>query len=187
MELAHSIRFLYRHFLSGITEKSLNTFSHACSYAKVDYSRFMNVTTAMALKLVLERLKSQPVFLCIDDTMVARSGKSLKMYQNFLTMPHIMVSITSAGAALSALCFVSPVWRKQRIAYLAIPPIPDVEKRSILAGTGSIHGTECYAKSVSKSSRNSIPRPLNLYFSNLLIRSSQVMKNNCSMVAFDVI
>lgn len=75
MESAHSIRFLYRHFLSGITEKSLNTFYHACSYAKVDYSRFMNVTAAMTLKLVRQRLKSQPVFLCIDDTMVAKFGK----------------------------------------------------------------------------------------------------------------
>ena len=42
-----------------------------------------------------------------------------------------------------------------------------------------------YSKSVSKSSHNSVPRPLNLYFSNLLIRSSQVIKNNCSIVAFD--
>ncbi len=76
MESAHSIRFLYRHFLSGITEKSLNAFYYACSYAKVDYSRFMNVTAAMALKLIPECLKSQPIFLCLDDTMAAKFGKS---------------------------------------------------------------------------------------------------------------
>ena len=67
MESAHSIRFLYQHFLAGITEKSLNTFYHACSYAKADYSRFMNVTAKIALHLIPEQLKSQPVFLCIDD------------------------------------------------------------------------------------------------------------------------
>ena len=78
MESAHSIRFLYRHFLSGITEKSLNAFYYVCSYAKADYSRFMNVTAAMALKLIPERLKSQPVFLCIDDTMVAKFGKKFE-------------------------------------------------------------------------------------------------------------
>ena len=50
-ESAHSIRFLYQHFLSGITEKSLNVFYYACSYAKVDYSRFMNTTVRIALKL----------------------------------------------------------------------------------------------------------------------------------------
>ena len=44
LESVHSIRFLYQHFLSGITTKSLNTFYHACSYAKVDYSHFMNIT-----------------------------------------------------------------------------------------------------------------------------------------------
>ena len=37
------IRFLYQHFLSGITEKSLIVFYYACSYAKVDYFRFMNI------------------------------------------------------------------------------------------------------------------------------------------------
>ena len=42
LESADSIRFLYRHFLSKLTDKSLNAFYYACSYAKVDYSRFMN-------------------------------------------------------------------------------------------------------------------------------------------------
>lgn len=72
LESAHSIRFLYRHFLSGITKKSLNAFYYVCSYAKVDYSGFMNVTARIALRLIPEDLKSQPVFICIDDTMVAK-------------------------------------------------------------------------------------------------------------------
>lgn len=56
LESAHSIRFLYQHFLSGITKKSLNTFYHACSYAKVDCSGFMNVTAKIALHLIPESL-----------------------------------------------------------------------------------------------------------------------------------
>ena len=52
LESADSIRFLYRHFLSKLTDKSLNAFYYACSYAKVDYSRFMNVTASMTLKLI---------------------------------------------------------------------------------------------------------------------------------------
>ena len=32
LESAHSIRFLYQHFLSEITEKSLNIFYYVCSY-----------------------------------------------------------------------------------------------------------------------------------------------------------
>ena len=63
LESAHSIRFLYRHFLSGITTKSLNAFYYVCSYAKVDCSGFMNVTAKIALHLIPEFLKSQPVFI----------------------------------------------------------------------------------------------------------------------------
>ena len=33
LESAHSIRFLYQHLLSGITEKPLNVFYYAFSYA----------------------------------------------------------------------------------------------------------------------------------------------------------
>jgi len=70
LESAHSIRFLYHHFLSGITKKSLNVFYYACSYAKVDYSNFMNITARTALKLIPDPLKTHPVFLCVDDTQV---------------------------------------------------------------------------------------------------------------------
>ena len=58
LESAHSIRFLYEHFLFGITEKSLNVFYYACSYAKVDYSRFMNTTVRIALKLIPDSLQT---------------------------------------------------------------------------------------------------------------------------------
>ena len=72
LESAHSIRFLYQHFLSGITEKSLNVLYYACSYAKVDYFRFMNTTVMIALKLIPDSLQTQPVFLC-DSTCIKRT------------------------------------------------------------------------------------------------------------------
>jgi hypothetical protein len=74
LESAHSIRFLYRHFLSAITGKSLNAFYFACSYAKADYSRFMNTTARIALHLIPDNLTTQPIFLCIDDTALPKSG-----------------------------------------------------------------------------------------------------------------
>ena len=40
LESAHSIRFLYQHFLSGVTEKSLNVFYYACSYARIDSAMY---------------------------------------------------------------------------------------------------------------------------------------------------
>lgn len=121
MESAHSIRFLYTHFLSGITEKSLNAFYYACSHAKVDYSRFMNVTATMALKLVPERLKSQPLFLCVDDTMTAKFGKKFENVSKLFDH-----AAHNGSNYLNGHCFVSlmlcvPVWQKQRIVYLAVP------------------------------------------------------------------
>ena len=116
MESAVSIRSLYRHFLSGITEKSLNAFYYACSYAKADYSRFMNVTAGMALKLVPDGLQSQPVFLCIDDTMVAKSGTK------FENVSKLFDHASHNGAnCLNGHCFVSvmlcvPVWIKAKSA-----------------------------------------------------------------------
>ena len=121
MESAHSIRFLYRHFLSGITEKSLTAFYYACSYAKVDYSRFMNVTASMALKLIPESLRSQPVFFCIDDTMVSKFGKKFEDVSKLFDH-----AAHNGSNYLNGHCFVSlmlcvPVWNGSKIVYLSIP------------------------------------------------------------------
>lgn len=121
MESATSIRFLYKHFLSGITEKSLNAFYYACSYAKVDYSNFMNVTASIALTLIPPSLLSQPVFLCVDDTMVEKFGK--KFEQVSFLFDH---AAHNGSNYLNGHCFVSlllcvPVWNKGKISYLSVP------------------------------------------------------------------
>ena len=121
MESAVSIRSLYRHFLSGITKKSLNAFYYACSYAKADYSRFMNVTAGMDLKLIPEKLSSQPVFLCIDDTMAPKFGKKFEDVSKLFDH-----AAHNGSNYLNGHCFVSvmlcvPVWNKNRIHYLSVP------------------------------------------------------------------
>ena len=121
LESADSIRFLYRHFLSKITDKSLNAFYYACSYAKVDYSRFMNATASMALKLIPENLRTQPVFLCIDDTIVPKYGKKFEDVSKLFDH-----SAHNGSGYLNGHCFVSvmlcvPVWDKDRIVYQALP------------------------------------------------------------------
>jgi len=123
LESADSIRFLYKHFLSKITEKSLNAFYYACSYAKADYSGFMTVTARIALGLIPECLISQPIFLCIDDTLVPKFGKK------FEDVAKLFDHAAHGGSNyLNGHCFVSlmlcvPVWNKDRnkISYLAIP------------------------------------------------------------------
>lgn len=65
--------------LKHITQESdhIHQIYYACSYAKVHYSRFINVTTSMALNLVSELLESHLVFLCINDTMIPNFGKKI--------------------------------------------------------------------------------------------------------------
>lgn len=75
----------------------------------------------MTLRLVPEHLKSQPVFLCIDDTLVAKFGKK------FEDISKLFDHAAHNGCNyLNGHCFVSlmlcvPVWRKQKIVYLAVP------------------------------------------------------------------
>ena len=121
MESADSIRSLYRHFLSSITEKSLNAFYYACSYAKVDYSRFMNVTASMELKLIPDLLGSQPVFLCIDDTMVSKFGRKFENVSKLFDH-----AAHNGSNYLNGHCFVSlllcvPVWDDRKVVYLSVP------------------------------------------------------------------
>ena len=121
MESANSIRSLYRHFLSGITCRSLNAVYYACSYAKVDYSRFMNVTTKLALSLVPKLLASQPVFLCIDDTMVSKFRKKFEDASKLFDHAAHNGSYFLNGHCFVSLMLCVPVWNKEKVVYLSVP------------------------------------------------------------------
>ena len=117
LESADSIRSLYKHFLSKVTRKSLNAFYYVCSYAKIDCSKFMNITARLAMQMIPERLCNEPVFLCMDDTMVAKFG------QKFENVSKLFDHAAHNGSNyLNGHCFVSlmlyvPVWKKNRIIY----------------------------------------------------------------------
>ena len=120
LESGHSIRFLYQHFLSGITTKSLNTFYHACSYAKVDYSHFMNITAKVALRMIPDSLATQPIFLCVDDTMVAKAGTRFENVSKLFDH-----AAHNGSNYLNGHCFVSimlciPVWKNDRMKYIPL-------------------------------------------------------------------
>ena len=120
LEFVHSIRFLYQHFLSGITTKSLNTFYHACSYAKVDYSHFMNITAKVALRMIPDSLATQPIFLCVDDTMVAKAGTRFENVSKLFDH-----AAHNGSNYLNGHCFVSimlciPVWKNDRMKYIPL-------------------------------------------------------------------
>lgn len=121
IEAAPSVRSLYEHFLRGISVKSLNAFYYVLSYAKINTMQFMNVTARIALKLIPDYLKNQPIYICVDDTMVAKSGKKFENVS--LLFDH---AAHNGSNYLNGHCFVSlmlriPVWDKGQIEYLAIP------------------------------------------------------------------
>lgn len=121
MESADTIRSLYRHFLSGMTLKSLNAFYYACFYAKTDFSVFMNVTSRLVLRFIPGSLESQPVFLCIDDTMVSKFGTKFEDVSKLFDH-----AAHNGSNYLNGHCFVSimlcvPVWNRQKVFYLAVP------------------------------------------------------------------
>ena len=81
----------------------------------------MNVTAGMALKLIPEKLQTQPVFLCIDDTMASKFGKKFEDVSKLFDH-----AAHNGSNYLNGRCFVSvmacvPVWNKGRIHYLSVP------------------------------------------------------------------
>ena len=55
----------------------------------------MNVTARLTLKLILANLKSQPFFLCTDDTMVSKFWKKFEGVSELLSYEHIKHKIQS--------------------------------------------------------------------------------------------
>ena len=80
----------------------------------------MNVTAKIALHLIPEQLKSQSVFLCIDDTMISKFGTK------FENVSKLFDHAAHNGCNyLNGHCFVSlmlcvPMWNNDKIAYLVV-------------------------------------------------------------------
>ena len=81
----------------------------------------MNVTARTALHLITDLLKTQPVFLCIDDTMVTKFGTKFENVSKLFDH-----AAHNGSNYLNGHCFVSlmlcvPVWKHNKISYLAVP------------------------------------------------------------------
>ncbi len=81
----------------------------------------MDITARIALNLTPQNLGSQPVFLCIDDIIVPKSGKKFEDVSKLFDH-----AAHNGSNYLSGHCFVSvmlcvPVWNQNRIRYVSIP------------------------------------------------------------------
>ena len=121
LDIFRSVRFAHRHVLLKLSDTSLNAYYYALKTDTLDHEPWRDVTVSKALRVVPDRLKEQPLFLSIDDTMVEKEGEKFELRSklfdhaahngsNYLN-DHCMVSIL--------LSF--PVFADGAIRYLSVP------------------------------------------------------------------
>ena len=81
----------------------------------------MNITAKVALRMIPDSLATQPIFLCVDDTMVAKAGTRFENVSKLFDH-----AAHNCSNYLNEHCFVSimlciPVWKNDRVSYLSLP------------------------------------------------------------------
>lgn len=81
----------------------------------------MSTTAKIALKIIPASLRTQPVFLCVDDTMVSKFGTKFENVSKLFDH-----AAHNGSNYLNGHCFVSimlcvPVWNQDKISYLSVP------------------------------------------------------------------
>ncbi|UYJ46393.1 MAG: hypothetical protein OGM16_16645 [Lachnospiraceae bacterium] len=81
----------------------------------------MNTTIRIALKLIPDSLQTQPVFLCVDDTIVSKFGTKFENVSKLFDH-----AAHNGSNYLNGHCFVSvmlcvPVWNGDKVFYLSVP------------------------------------------------------------------
>ena len=120
-----SIRWLYRHFLSQVYPKSLNCYYRACAVAKLADNAFLVTSTRLALGLIPDALRNEPVFLSTDDTIVVKFGKHFEqvsiLHDHALHTGKPYVN----GHAFVSLMLCVPIIKEHNgkacISYVAVP------------------------------------------------------------------
>lgn len=81
----------------------------------------MNITVRITLKLIADSLQTQPIFLCVDDTMVSKFGTKFENVSK--VFDH---AAHNDSNYLNGHCFVSvmlcvPAWNGDKVSYLSVP------------------------------------------------------------------
>ena len=80
----------------------------------------MNITAKVALRMIPDSLATQPIFLCVDDTMVAKAGIRFENVSKLFDH-----AAHNGSNYLNGHCFVSimlciPVWKNDRMKYIPL-------------------------------------------------------------------
>ena len=81
----------------------------------------MNITAKIALNLIPDTLKSQSVFLCVDDTMISKFREKIENVTKLFDH-----AAHNGSNYLKGRCFVSvmlcvPVWNNSKVSSLSVP------------------------------------------------------------------
>jgi hypothetical protein len=117
-----SIQFLYDNFIRKYFKKSLNSFYYFLSYLNFSCEALLITTVKISLSLIPQELQgNSTIFLTIDDTLQAKSGKHFDCY--YKLFDH---SAKNGTSYLNGHCFVSliiniPLLYGSKVRYLSIP------------------------------------------------------------------
>jgi len=121
MQFVTSIRNIYRWFLSGICDSSLNSYYSLLAYTQIPLDAFFRETIKIAHSLIPKDLNGLPIFLIIDDTLQAKFGTHFECYQTMYDHARHNDSIYLKGHCFVALMIAVPLLIKGEIRYLNIP------------------------------------------------------------------
>ena len=121
MQFATSINSLFKWFLAGISDTSLNAYYYLMSYTKIPLDAYFKLTVRLALSLVPEELAGLPIFLIIDDTMQAKFGTHFECYQTMFDHAKHNGNTYLKGHCFVALSIRIPVIIGKEIQYLHVP------------------------------------------------------------------
>lgn len=121
MEEVRSIQFLYDYFIKKYTDKALNSIYYFLSYVKFEVESLTIITVSIALALIPEELRSNTLFITIDDTLQAKFGGKFDCYSKLFDHAK-----KTGNQYLNGHCFVSlviniPLYYKGKVRYLSLP------------------------------------------------------------------
>ena len=121
LDTFRSVRFAHRHFISKLSNTSLNAFYYTLQTDTFEHLVWNDVTTKKALSVIPEQLDSQPLFLSIDDTLIEKFGKKFKLSSKLFDHATHNGSNFLNGHCMVSLLLSFPVMTDDKIQYRSIP------------------------------------------------------------------
>lgn len=121
VEGVDSVRCVFRHYFSKLTDKSLNSMYYALSYANIECEALLEIITKRAVTVIPESLSTLPVFLCVDDTMIQKFGKKFDNVAKLFDHARHDGKNYINGHCFVSLMICVPVWSGDTFFYNSIP------------------------------------------------------------------